>query len=82
MEKIGMKFSNPPFHPPFMSTENIQLTPAPSDRVISAWPKTVSYSCDILQRAIGFCNIINIINKMPMVVKNTLKVHGLDLDPV
>ena len=56
--------------------------PLPRERVNSTRPKVVTYSRDVFQKAIGFCNVDKVLAKMKQVAQPTLNINDLGRDPM
>ena len=57
-------------------------TPLPRDQVSSMQPKVCTYSRNVFQKAIGFCNADKVIAKMNQVAQPTLKINDLGQYPM
>ena len=56
--------------------------PLPCGRVSSTQPKVVTYSRDVFQKSIGFCNVNKVLAKMNQVAQPTLKINDISRDPM
>eukprot|EP00957_Ditylum_brightwellii_P192620 14665419-Ditylum_brightwellii.AAC.2 len=73
----------PPDPTLIIRTAPSQVVPIlPQDQVSTTRLKVVTYSTEILQKTINFCNIEAIIGKIKQVAQPTIKIKDLGLDPV
>ena len=70
-------------HPP-PARQSHQQKPSiqSADKVSSTRPNTMSYSSEIFQKAVGFRNIQQTLEKLTTVSNNTLHINDLGRDPV